>query len=515
MVTMIHRWTVLTVSILLCLATSAAGADDRSDKIARYKKHMNDSSADVRITTVPILEGVDDAEAAVLLIEALKDREYRVRDASLRVLGGYRSESAVAALEAALAAVPTGKARSFVAMALGRIGKSTSLAPLVAAGASSDWETRRAVAEALGSFKDAAGREALGQLSKDSEPVVRTVAADSLGKVGDASSVETVNALLADPTWQVKAAACGAAGQLRDKRSVLPLIALLKEEGRIKVDAKIALTRITNFNFGVDVKEWEDWWDRSGATFEVSAPPASNPKAASGASKGADRRYAGPGPRYYGIATPSKNIIFMLDVSRSMAEEIDKPPSLGDGTTFASDVKMEIAKEELIRTIRQFKENVRFSIILFESEVTVWKKDAVPATDSNKADAIAFISKQQPRGLEVAHNNRAVSRTQAGRTNIWDALQRAFGVAGIGTYDKGYNTSYDTIFLLSDGEPTAGKITREDEICEEVKRLNGLRRIVLHTINLGKTQGGFLKKLADENGGQYVDLAGDAVAPGK
>lgn len=510
------RVPLLTIAVLLFASTMLA-ADERAEKISRFKKYMSDSNPEVRATTVPILDGVDDAEAAALLVETLKDRAFNVRDEALRVLSGFRSDAAVAAVEKALSAPGTGKARPFVAMALGRMGNPQSLEPLLANVADPDWEVRRAITEALGGFRDPKVLEPLKALAKDPEPVVRTTTADSLAKVGDASVVETLNTLLADTAWQVRSAACAASGKLRDKRSIVPLLAVLKEEGRLRVDAKIALTQITGFNFGAEPKEWEDWWARSGDGFVV--PPQNPPKSvgagsAKPAAGGLDRKYKGPGTHYYGINTPSKNMIFLLDVSRSMAEEVDKAAAIVDKgkygeTNFTSTVKIEIAKAELIRTIKNLKENVKFNIILFETEVTSWKKDVSPATDSNKADAIAFVQKQKPRGVEVAHNNRTGGSVgQVGRTNIWDALQMAFGVAGIGTYDKSYTTQVDTMFLLTDGQPTAGKMTKWEDIEAEVKRLNGLRKVVINTISVGKLEGPFLRKLAEDNGGTFVDLVG-------
>ena len=47
-----------------------------------------------------------------------------------------------------------------------------------------------------------------------------------------------------------------------------------------------------------------------------------------------------------------------------------------------------------------------------------------------------------------------------------------------------------------------------DRLLAEVKRLNALRKIVIHTINIGNNQRGkvFLKALAEQNGGTFLDL---------
>jgi len=57
---------------------------------------------------------------------------------------------------------------------------------------------------------------------------------------------------------------------------------------------------------------------------------------------------------------------------------------------------------------------------------------------------------------------------------------------------------------LSDGDPTAGRIIDQDDILREIRRMNRLRQIVIHTISFGASP--FLKRLAEQNGGQYVEI---------
>ena len=51
-----------------------------------------------------------------------------------------------------------------------------------------------------------------------------------------------------------------------------------------------------------------------------------------------------------------------------------------------------------------------------------------------------------------------------------------------------------------------GKVIDQHEIRAEVKRINKVRKIVLHTIAIGDFQKNFMKALAKDNGGVYVDL---------
>ena len=78
-----------------------------------------------------------------------------------------------------------------------------------------------------------------------------------------------------------------------------------------------------------------------------------------------------------------------------------------------------------------------------------------------------------------------------GSTNIFDTLERAFA-----------DQDVDTIYLLTDGDPSAGRIKDVEGIAEEVRRWNRTRQIVIHCIGIG-TDSPLLKRLAAENGGSY------------
>ena len=95
---------------------------------------------------------------------------------------------------------------------------------------------------------------------------------------------------------------------------------------------------------------------------------------------------------------------------------------------------------------------------------------------------------------------------EAGKTNTFGALMRALEVSGRGATDRGYEVAVDTIFFLSDGRPTTGELIDPDDILREVRGANRLRKVVIHTIAIGEFQKQFMKTLATENGGMFVDL---------
>ncbi|HHI69008.1 MAG TPA: hypothetical protein ENJ97_06755, partial [Planctomycetes bacterium] len=120
--------------------------------------------------------------------------------------------------------------------------------------------------------------------------------------------------------------------------------------------------------------------------------------------------------------------------------------------------------------------DTRFNIIFFHTQVKAWEKKLTRATRANQKKAIRFVRSTRPMGA----------------TNIYGALKEAFR-----------DREADTIYLLSDGSPTAGEIVDPGELAREVLSWNRVRRIVIHTISLG-TPSPLLQKLARETGGQYV-----------
>ena len=103
---------------------------------------------------------------------------------------------------------------------------------------------------------------------------------------------------------------------------------------------------------------------------------------------------------------------------------------------------------------------------------------------------------------------------QAGKTNTLGALLYAFGIdpekppkAVVTGFDKNaIKSPLDTVYFLSDGRPSVGKLIDTNEILKEVRKYNEVYRIVFHAIAIGEFQKEFLQVLAEQNGGVFVDL---------
>jgi Mg-chelatase subunit ChlD len=71
----------------------------------------------------------------------------------------------------------------------------------------------------------------------------------------------------------------------------------------------------------------------------------------------------------------------------------------------------------------------------------------------------------------------------------------------------------DTLFLLSDGNPSTGKIEDIQELRDEVLAWNLGRSIRIHCVNVGDADARLLRALASSSGGTYLDLKSDRPEP--
>lgn len=321
---------------------------------------------------------------------------------------------------------------------------------------------------------------------RDKAIVVRVRTADLLGDLRIEKAVgELVRIAYKDKAWQARSASIQALAKIGDRNAIEPLIRLVgNTEGKVLDDVLAALEEMTGKNFGDNHLAWRDWYKQNvdpeaGTLLDIVRPLP--PQVTRGR------------VTYQGVATHSLRVLFIFDISDSMndpaADEDFKRDSTPDRKAGRRS-KLDVAREDLIAAIQALDAKSRFSVILYNHEVKPWKRKMMTASNSNKNQALNFV----------------LNSPATGGTNVFDSLELAFNLAGIGARDKNYKSSVDTIFLLSDGAPSAGRITDSNEILEEVDRMNRLRKIRIHTIGLGAlNDGAFLRALAKRNGGKYIE----------
>uniref|UniRef100_A0A665UUP7 Inter-alpha-trypsin inhibitor heavy chain H3 n=1 Tax=Echeneis naucrates TaxID=173247 RepID=A0A665UUP7_ECHNA len=119
-----------------------------------------------------------------------------------------------------------------------------------------------------------------------------------------------------------------------------------------------------------------------------------------------------------------KNVVFVIDRSGSMAGK-----------------KIKQTRDAMVAILRDLHEEDHFAIILFDSDITLWKDVLTKATKENVADAISYIRTLKEKGA----------------TDINSAVLRAVSMLVREREDKKIpKTSVDMIILLTDGMPNHG-----------------------------------------------------------
>ena len=355
-------------------------------------------------------------------------------------------------------------------MAAGRLGHADAVPAVVklyednAARAGAVDIVCRAV-DALGEIGSADGMPTLVAASKHDDWRVRRSAAAALPRAGltDERGRAAIRALFSDSSSTVKqtlAAACGAA---KATEFTLPLVGLLEDAPRLRTRyvAFQALKRISGQDFGLDGNRWRRWIKEK----DAGVPSTKR------------RTFA----KYYGFSVYSDRVVFIVDISGSMLRPSWKSPS-----------RIDVAKNQLVQVLNGLDPKTLFNILVFSTKTKTWQPREIEATPANVKKAIAWALKKMDK--------------PDGNTHTYDALERAFTK----------NPAFDTIYLLSDGNPSDGRYWKPDGVLASVRHWNRHRNATVHTIALtlwhtmlGRPprnekpleMAGFMKRLATSTGG--------------
>lgn len=462
-----------------------------SDKL-RYQREMDENSdfemkdyKTISQSGMVKYKKFKEAESKALDVERKILSLEEVKRSIVKAFGGFTSDAAVAELVAKMDKSP-------------------------------DWARRAGLAEGFGFLQHAQARPALlAQLAADKEAPVKVACLEALKTRNEkgADVVQGASGALAHDFWQVKYAAAmllRQVGMPEARPAVEALIEALKgADGRLKFDVNGVLVHLTGANRHGNYDAWKSWWDINreawlAGTYKptpADAPPEDGGTQAS----------------FYGLPVKSKNVIFVVDRSGSMMEpsqwEIEEkrpdtasggggknPPDTGPKKE--GDKKVDIARWQLKRCLHFLPDGTEFNIILFNHDLKIMSEKMVKLSSSTRQAAFDFIDR---------------TPAESG-TNIYDALEKAFSFAGAGLQDKLVKSSVDTIFLMTDGVPSAGQIQSTMDIAKRIKEMNKLKKVAVNTVGIFTTLGAgslqaneaqegttFLRKLAEENGGVFTD----------
>lgn len=496
------------LALLAPLAARAAQDDEIVKEFQRYFKKYKDPAT--RVEAILALEGSETGSVVEALIPILKDPETRVVDAAVRVLAGFKSRPPVDVLLLQLTESKDEAVRASLLRVIAEGRYSDTREAIAVCLTDGSWDVRRRAIQALAASGAADAAPLIAPACADAEIAVRCAALEGLAALRSELVLPFALADLAHPSWQVRTSAILALGKVRHVDSIGPLIERMAvEEGRLVQDIGVALAEITGRDFGQRIEGWQQFWAAYSDRFKI--PTDAELKTLREKQKERQDSYTPPGSvSFGGVETPSRSILFIIDVSGSMEQEVVEKERYADGG-YPSFLRMDIVKTELVRTLETLEPYVRFNILAFATDVERWKKDLVPANVLNKSSAKAWVQRLESIGGASKEDLASVGLTgsanlEAGKTNTHGALTEGLEYAGRGTTDKNYEIAIDTIFFLSDGRPSHGKFVDPDDILREIRSANELRKVVIHTIAIGEFEKDFMRRLAEENGGVFVDL---------
>ncbi|PIE23000.1 MAG: hypothetical protein CSA62_09715 [Planctomycetota bacterium] len=391
--------------------------------------------------------------------EGLKHRDARIRSFAGRILLGMRGDRAEALL-CSLSKSQDKRLRRRALLALARQGAPETVAIVETLLASKDEEARLDGLEALevgAPFSEVSQRRLLEVLQKgSSDEKVLGIAVATKRKLPGAYG--ELPGWLGERDWRLRSAGYRYAAALRRVESIPLLItALSKEEGRLAYECKKALNSLTRLWYEEPAR-WQRWWAESKGSFVL--PPAPEEKEAERSEAG------GSTVAFYGIPVMSTRVVYGLDVSGSMNEEV------GSSLT-----RMDLAKRALKKALDKAPPGSQVNVLFFDSEVHEFSQRLVDLARKRDKDKLyAFLD----------------SSTPLGGTNLHAALFAALEQPEV-----------DTIFLLSDGDPSVGAVLDPLELADAVLRANRTRRVRIHGVAVG-LDSVLLRRLAEATGGRYV-----------
>lgn len=242
-----------------------------------------------------------------------------------------------------------------------------------------------------------------------------------------------------------------------------------------------------------DPAQWRKFWAAEGSKIDVTKI----------AKKKTDARDGGTVSGFFGIPIRGRRIVFIIDFSGSMDWLM---PQEAGGTSASRDrgkiKKIAKAKQELLQAVNSLGPQHKFNVVRYSMDVRKWQKGLVPATKKYKKSLARYLQGQEANG----------------GTNLFGGLKSGLEMKSL-VYGSRYDSHVDEIFILSDGVPTVGDVTNMAEILRLVGETNRYSGVRINSIYLGsksnerrpgnggrsEREGGeFLKKLADQNGGQFA-----------
>ena len=482
----------------------APGQDDakrEKSAIRAFQRAFRESEGDrdqlaIRRAALRQLEGFDSPAVAEALLDAWDELEKEALPIEKRRRSAIDKSKGGAVLEWRRALDPLRDVQQLLRQALEKLRQPDSVQWLVEhvlVEKNRPLTLRLVVARSAESLGVEGVPGLAAALDKARDASNKIVLMETLARIGleARAAGDAVVKWLGDEDATVREKSAAAIARLGLPQGVEPLIAqLAQERGRTQKRMAIALEVLTGKNLGQSVDAWQRWLEAEGAPYTSGGVPLGQ-----GESKIEDSSGKG---YFHGIPQDGQSIVYVIDVSGSMVVSMANPEEGPDGrrpvpAAPGDPSRMDASKKELLAALGSLPDGTMFNIVAYATDTERFQPRMVEASESSIRRAQKWVEGLEPFGA----------------TNIYDAMESAFSLAGRGTTDRHYEAQVDTVFLLTDGRPMLpnprGDWDNTDRIIEGVRRWNPYGRIVVHCVGLGKNiNDEFLRQLASENGGVFV-----------
>jgi hypothetical protein len=451
------------------------------------------------------LESCQNVKTARLLVSLIDSRDSdRVREVISLVLSRTEDAKVLEYLRGTGYRKAGKLGRAALCRMFGELGHGAAEELLRDALNDSYWLVKANAARALAHLQDSESIPVLARMAaEDSTPKVRIACMDALGRFGSdaAKTIPIWERNLMNRAWQIKVATCDAFRAIGDDAAVDMLIGRVDMEGgRVHDDIQKSLQQLTGMNKEWKSEQWRKWWKKAKRWKDLERRMKEKlEEEGQETGRKVGDRYASQTkkpPTYYGIQVYARTVGYVLDISASMNQGFRISPAWEQrlGHEFKGRTRIAVSKEELVHSISRLDPRTRLNLVFFNERARLWRPVPVAAAGDG-ANAASAVKNIQTKG----------------RTNYYDALRLILGMEGEG---GGWNARFadtpDTLFFLTDGEPTDGEITKADELLAWFNERNRFARLRVHVIAMGTTGVDleFLSRLAGDNGGSFIHLTG-------